>query len=60
VIITAFPCGPDSLAGELIMRKKNEIPTVNIVLDELSNDAGVQTRIESFIDIISARAANKG
>lgn len=60
VIITAFPCGPDSLASELIMRKKNEIPTVNIVLDELSNDAGVQTRIESFIDIISARAANKG
>ena len=34
IFLTAFPCGPDSLVNELMIRKINNIPTTNILLDE--------------------------
>lgn len=55
ILLTAFPCGPDSLVNELILRKLKELPVINIVLDELQGEAGIQTRIESFIDIIKEK-----
>lgn len=55
IFITAFPCGPDSLVNELVLRKFKELPMANIILDELQGEAGLQTRIESFIDIIRAK-----
>ncbi len=59
ILLTAFPCGPDSLVNELILRKSKTIPTINIILDELSGEAGLQTRIESFMDIIKERTTAK-
>jgi len=59
ILLTAFPCGPDSLVNELILRKLRKVPTINIILDELSGEAGLQTRIESFIDIINERTRVK-
>lgn len=56
ILLTAFPCGPDSLVNELIIRKSAKIPTINIILDELQGEAGLQTRIESFLDIIQFKA----
>ena len=56
ILLTAFPCGPDSLVNELIIRKLKKVPTINIILDELQGEAGLQTRIESFMDIIKERA----
>ena len=55
VFLTAFPCGPDSLAVELLMRKLKGIPMTNLVADANFGEAGLQTRIESFIDILSER-----
>ncbi|MDR1530938.1 MAG: acyl-CoA dehydratase activase-related protein [Clostridiales bacterium] len=56
VFVTAFPCGQDALVNELVMDKlKHSTPMINIVLDEIWGDAGIQTRIESFMDIIDAR-----
>jgi predicted nucleotide-binding protein (sugar kinase/HSP70/actin superfamily) len=55
ILLTAFPCGPDSLVNELIIRKSKKIPTINIILDELQGEAGLQTRIESFLDILKER-----
>lgn len=52
IIISTFPCGPDSLANEMITRKIKDIPIINIIVDELNNDAGLVTRLESFIDVI--------
>ena len=56
ILLTAFPCGPDSLVNELILRRSKKVPTINIILDELQGEAGLQTRIESFIDIIETRS----
>lgn len=55
VLMTAFPCGPDSLVNELVLRKMKKVPIVNIVLDELQGETGLQTRIESFMDIIKEK-----
>jgi len=55
VFLATFPCGPDSLAIELLVRKLGEIPMTTLVADSNFGEAGLQTRVESFIDIIEAR-----
>lgn len=58
IFLTTFPCGPDSLVNELMIRKLNNIPTLNIIIDELTGEAGIDTRLESFIDILKERRIN--
>ncbi len=55
ILISTFPCGPDSLANELIIRKVKNIPISYIVVDNNSSDTGLITRLESFIDIIKLK-----
>lgn len=55
VFITAFPCGPDSLINELILRKLKNIPVCNLIVDEQTAESGLHTRLESFLDIITER-----
>lgn len=55
VFMTTFPCGPDSLAIELIQRRVKDIPMTNLVIDNNFGEAGMQTRLESFMDILEAR-----
>nr|WP_326171876.1 acyl-CoA dehydratase activase-related protein [uncultured Oscillibacter sp.] len=52
ILLSAFPCGPDAMVNELILRRVKGIPMLNLVLDAQSGTAGVETRLESFIDII--------
>jgi predicted nucleotide-binding protein (sugar kinase/HSP70/actin superfamily) len=52
IYLSVFPCGTDSLANDISIRKVNHIPTLNIVLDEQKANAGIVTRLESFLDII--------
>lgn len=54
ILITSFPCGPDSLSNEMIVRNV-DIPITNLVIDEANTDTGILTRIESFIDILEER-----
>ncbi len=51
IFLSAFPCGPDSLANELVMRKI-KTPHINLVLDDTSSFTGTETRLESFIDML--------
>lgn len=52
ILMSAFPCGPDSMVNELLTRKLKGIPILNLVLDGQSGAAGIETRLESFVDII--------
>lgn len=52
IFLTTFPCGLDSLVNELVMRKI-EKPYLNLVLDDLDALTGIETRLESFIDILN-------
>lgn len=51
IFLSTFPCGLDSLVNELVMRKIDK-PYLNLVLDDLDAQAGIETRLESFIDIL--------
>ena len=52
IYLTVFPCGPDSLVNEILIRKINNIPSLNLILDEQEIGAGIYTRLESFYDIL--------
>lgn len=52
ILLSAFPCGPDSMFDDAVMRSFDEVPILNLMIDSQSGDAGVQTRIESFVDIL--------
>lgn len=53
IFISVFTCGPDSLVTELCTRKIKDKPCLNLILDELNSDTGMQTRLESFIDVLN-------
>lgn len=55
IVISAFPCGPDSLANELAIRKTKNIPVLKLIMEDLNSDIGILTRLESFIDILKQK-----
>ena len=54
IFLISFACGPDSLISELIMRdmKVVGLPFLEIIMDEHSGEAGLLTRIESFVEMV--------
>ncbi len=52
ILMSTFPCGPDSLVNEILIRRVHGKPILNLLLDSQEADAGIETRLESFIDII--------
>lgn len=59
VLISTFPCGPDSIFNELLMRRIKDTPILSLIIDEQDASAGIQTRLESFTDIISAKGGKQ-
>lgn len=53
IFLSTFPCGLDSITNDLIMRKLPNTKKINIIIDEQSGNAGLQTRLESFTDILN-------
>lgn len=60
ILLSVFPCGPDSMTNEMIIRKNKDIPILHLVIDAQEGMAGVETRLESFLDIIEFRKGEKG
>ena len=58
IFISTYPCGVDSLVNELMLKKVNNLPTINIILDESTKEIGLETRLESFLDIIKEEKNN--
>lgn len=54
IFLSSFPCALDSLSYELAMRKVH-MPYLHLVIDDLDASAGIETRMESFIDILEGR-----
>ena len=55
VFVVTFPCGPDSLVTDLAVRLLDDVPSMTLVVDEQVAEAGVRTRLESFVDIVRMR-----
>ena len=58
IYLMSFGCGIDSFVSDLIerrVRRKKELPFIVLTIDEHSGEAGMDTRIEAFIDMIRWR-----
>lgn len=55
--ITAFACGPDSMVDKFleIEAKRRGLPYMAITIDEHTGEAGMQTRVEAFLDMLEYR-----
>ena len=53
--VCSAACGPDSFTGDLIRKRLNQRnkPYMTLSIDEHASDAGIQTRLEAFIDMIA-------
>ena len=54
IFISTFPCGLDSIVNEIVLRKLSK-PYLNIIIDDITISGGIETRIESFIDILNQK-----
>ncbi len=52
IFISTYPCGIDALVNTLAIYKNKEIPILNLIIDENINDLSLETKLESFIDIV--------
>ncbi len=52
IFLMAFPCGPDALMVSLCQHVIEDTPLCVLNMDELQGDAGLKTRLESFVDIL--------
>ena len=58
IYVSTFGCGVDSVVADIvekIIRRKSDIPFMLVTLDEHSGEAGINTRIEAFIDMVKWR-----
>ena len=55
ILMSSFPCGPDSMVNEIIIRRVKDKPILGLILDGQEGGAGLETRLESFVDIIKFR-----
>ena len=53
VLMSAFPCGPDSMTDDAVSRCIHGKPLLTLTVDAQSGTAGLETRTESFVDILS-------
>lgn len=55
VYLSSFACGIDSVVTELIKLKIGDIPYLVLKIDEHTGEAGFDTRIEAFADMLERR-----
>ncbi len=61
IYVSAFGCGLDSVLMDLVERKAkgNKIPFTLLTIDEQTGEAGINTRIEAFLDMLEWRDNNE-
>jgi predicted CoA-substrate-specific enzyme activase len=59
IVVTNFGCGPDSFVFGRVEEAMGGEPYLTLELDEHAAEAGVMTRVETFLDGLSARARKK-
>lgn len=57
IYISSFNCGIDSVTIELIKDKVGDYPFLILKVDEHTGEAGLDTRIEAFVDMIERRCS---
>ncbi|MHA1888057.1 MAG: acyl-CoA dehydratase activase-related protein [Promethearchaeota archaeon] len=60
--INTFSCGPDSIAGEVASQYSKRLKSVTLLqltFDELTGEAGLNTRLEAFVDMLERKRKKK-
>ncbi|MDT3700344.1 MAG: CoA protein activase [Thermincola sp.] len=59
--VQPFTCMPEIVAESILptVSRDLEIPTFSLIVDEHSGDAGVQTRLEAFVDLLARKKDRK-
>ncbi|WP_125153587.1 acyl-CoA dehydratase activase-related protein [Clostridium rectalis] len=55
IYLSSFACGTDSVTIELIKDKLKDFPILILKIDEHTGEAGFDTRIEAFVDMLQRR-----
>lgn len=55
IYVSAFSCGVDSVVSELIKSATHDYPLMVLKIDEHTGEAGFDTRIEAFADMLGRR-----
>ena len=57
-----FTCMPEGMAKHILytVSRDHGIPFISFTVDEHSAEAGIQTRLEAFVDMLEQRAERKG
>lgn len=55
IYISSFACGVDSVVIELIKEQMGDFPMLILKVDEQTGEAGFDTRIEAFVDMLERR-----
>ncbi len=58
LLVASFACGTGAVTNELIQRAavhRYGVPTILLLLDEHTGEAGLITRVESFVDLLRMR-----
>ncbi|MDG5813461.1 acyl-CoA dehydratase activase-related protein [Chitinispirillales bacterium ANBcel5] len=58
VYMLSFGCGAGSITSEILeleLRKDESMPLLKLVIDEHTGEAGIVTRLESYIDMLTLR-----
>jgi predicted nucleotide-binding protein (sugar kinase/HSP70/actin superfamily) len=62
VYLSSFSCGLDSVITEILekkLKRQGDIPYTLITIDEHTGEAGVNTRLDAFVDMIGWRDRNE-
>lgn len=59
IYISSFACGIDSVVTELIKCEIGDFPLLLLKIDEQTGEAGLDTRIEAFVDMLERRQENE-
>ncbi len=55
IYLSSFNCGTDSVTIEMIRNRIKGFPMLIIKLDEHTGEAGVETRLEAFVELLERR-----
>jgi predicted nucleotide-binding protein (sugar kinase/HSP70/actin superfamily) len=55
IYISSFACGIDSVVLELIKDRVGELPLLLLKIDEHTGEAGLNTRLEAYVDMMERR-----
>jgi len=53
--VAPFTCMPESVAQNVLLKSRDDLPVLDVICDEQLGEAGLTTRLEAFVDLMERR-----